>query len=81
MIEEIIHSNLKSTHPKVESLRAAIKATFVNMDRAALQQACERFRHRLVAIIQAEGRYIKYILYEFTKNFLLKIYALFCFLQ
>lgn len=40
-------------------LRAATEAAFNDMGRAELQQAYERFRPRLEAVIQAEKMYIK----------------------
>jgi len=49
----------KSRHPNVASLRAAIEATFADMGRDALKRACERFRPRMVAVIQAGGGYIE----------------------
>ncbi|KYN28030.1 hypothetical protein ALC57_02559, partial [Trachymyrmex cornetzi] len=49
----------KSRHPNVTSLRTAIEAVFVGMDSATLQRACERFRQRIEAVIQANGGYIK----------------------
>ena len=48
----------KSRHPNVASLRAAIEAAFANMDSAALQRACGRFRTRMEAVIEANGGYI-----------------------
>jgi len=41
------------------SLRIAIEAAFVGMDSATLQHACERFRSRIEAVIQANGGYIE----------------------
>ena len=49
----------KSRHPNVASLRAAIEAAFANMDSAALQRACGRFRTRIEAVIEANGGYIE----------------------
>jgi len=49
----------KSRHPNVASLRVAIEATFADMDRDALKRACERFRPRMEAVIQAGGGYIE----------------------
>ncbi|KYN10983.1 hypothetical protein ALC57_16867 [Trachymyrmex cornetzi] len=49
----------KSRHPNVTSLRTAIEAAFIGMDSATLQHACERFRQRIEAVIQANGRYIE----------------------
>ncbi|KYM85199.1 hypothetical protein ALC53_04988, partial [Atta colombica] len=47
----------KSWHPNVTSLRIAIEAAFVGMDNA--KRACERFRSRIEAVIQANGGYIE----------------------
>jgi len=47
----------KSQHPNVTSL-TTIETAFVDMDSATLR-ACERFRSRGEAIIQANGRYIE----------------------
>jgi len=49
----------KSRHPNVALLRAAIEATFADMDCDALKRACERFRPRMEAVIQAGGGYIE----------------------
>jgi len=49
----------KSRHPNVMSLKTVIEAAFVGMDSATLQRACERFRSRIEAIIQANGGYIE----------------------
>ncbi|KYN10864.1 hypothetical protein ALC57_16991, partial [Trachymyrmex cornetzi] len=49
----------KSRHPNVTSLRTATEAAFVSMDSATLQRACERFRQRIEAVIQANGGYIE----------------------
>ncbi|CAK9829643.1 Transposable element Tcb1 transposase [Anthophora retusa] len=49
----------KSRHPNLASLRAAIEAAFADMDRDSLKRACERFRPRLEAVIQAGGGYIE----------------------
>lgn len=49
----------KSRHPNVASLRVAIEAAFAEMDRNALHRACERFRPRLEAVVQASGGYIE----------------------
>jgi len=52
----------KSRHPNVTSLRIAIEAAFVeirNIDSAILQRACERFRSRIEAVIEADGGYIE----------------------
>lgn len=68
---------LQSKHPNIESLRTAIKATFVSMDRAALQRACERFRHRLAAFIQEEGRYIDKVYSLWTyQQFSIKLFSI-----
>jgi len=45
----------KSLHPNVTSLRTAIEAAFVGMDSATLQRACDCFRPRIEAVIQANG--------------------------
>ncbi|KYM94846.1 hypothetical protein ALC62_14441 [Cyphomyrmex costatus] len=49
----------KSRHPNMTSLRTAIKPAFVGMDSVTLQRACERFRPRIDAVIQANGGYIE----------------------
>jgi len=49
----------KSRHPNVTSLWTAIEATFVDIDSATLQRACERFRSRIEAVIEADGDYIE----------------------
>jgi len=41
------------------SLRTVIEAAFADIDSAALQRACERFRSRIEAVIEADGDYIK----------------------
>jgi len=46
----------KSRHPKVTSLRTAIKAADINS--ATLQRACERFRSRIEAMIEVDEGYI-----------------------
>ena len=52
------HSN-KRTHPNVESLCNAIIDACTNMDRQHVQNACNRFRSRIEAVIEAEGGYIE----------------------
>jgi len=42
----------------VTSLRTA-KAAFADIDSATLQRACERFRSRIEAVIEADGDYIE----------------------
>ena len=49
----------KSKHLNVASLQAAIEAAFLNMDKPALQRACNRFRPRIEAVIAADGSYIE----------------------
>lgn len=49
----------KSRHPNVTSLQTAIEAAFANIDKCALQRACQRFRTRLEAVIEAKGGYIE----------------------
>lgn len=49
----------KSRHPNVTSLQTAIEAAFANLDKEVLQRACERFRKRILAVIQTEGGYIE----------------------
>ncbi|KMQ88024.1 transposable element tcb1 transposase [Lasius niger] len=49
----------KLRHPNVASLQAAIEAAFLNMDKPALQNACNRFRPRIEAVIAADGGYIE----------------------
>jgi len=43
----------------VTSLRTAIEAAFADIDNATLQRACECFRSRIEAVIEADGGYIK----------------------
>jgi len=45
----------KSRHPNVTSFQAAIEAIFANMDKDALQKACQRFRTK----IETKGSYIE----------------------
>ncbi|XP_032682253.1 uncharacterized protein LOC116849323 isoform X2 [Odontomachus brunneus] len=49
----------KSRHPNVTSLQTAIEAAFANIDKDALQRACQRFRMRIEAVIKAKGGYIE----------------------
>ncbi|XP_032668322.1 uncharacterized protein LOC116842765 [Odontomachus brunneus] len=49
----------KSRHPNVTSLQTAIEAAFANIDKDALQRACQRFRMRIDAVIEAKGGYIE----------------------
>jgi len=49
----------KSRHPNVISFQAVIEATFANTDKNALQRACQRFRTRIEAIIEAKEGYIE----------------------
>ncbi|XP_032684281.1 uncharacterized protein LOC116850289 [Odontomachus brunneus] len=49
----------KSRHPNVTSLQTAIEAAFANIDKDALQRACQRFRMRIEAVIEAKGGYIE----------------------
>lgn len=56
VVERVIN---KSRHPNLASLRAAIEAAFADMDRDSLKRACERFRPRMEAVIQAGGGYIE----------------------
>jgi len=49
----------KSRHPNVTSLRTAIEVAFADIDSVTLQRACERFRSRIEAVIEADGGYIK----------------------
>ncbi|RLU19560.1 hypothetical protein DMN91_008117 [Ooceraea biroi] len=58
-VERIDRVTNKSRHPNVTSLQAAIKAAFANMDKNALQRACQRFRTRIEAVIEAKGGYIE----------------------
>jgi len=46
----------KFRHPNVTSLRTA-EAAFADIDNATLQRACERFRSRIEAVIEADGDY------------------------
>jgi len=41
------------------SLRTAIETTFADVDSAILQRACERFRSRMEAVIEADLGYIE----------------------
>lgn len=47
----------KSRHFNVTSLRTAIETAFVDIDSATLQRACQRFRPRIEAVIQANEGY------------------------
>jgi len=49
----------KSRHPNVTSLRTAIEAAFADINSATLQHACERFRSRIEAVIEADRGYIE----------------------
>jgi len=49
----------KSRHPNATSLRTAIEAALADIDSATLQRACERFRSRIQAVIEADGGYIE----------------------
>ncbi|XP_032687204.1 uncharacterized protein LOC116851661 [Odontomachus brunneus] len=49
----------KSRHPNVTSLQTSIGAAFANIDKDALQRACQRFRMRIEAVIKAKGGYIE----------------------
>jgi len=39
------------------SLKTAIEAAFDDIDSATLQRACERFRSKIKAVIEADGGY------------------------
>jgi len=43
----------------VTSLRTSIEAAFADINSATLQRACERFRSKIEAMIQADGDYIE----------------------
>lgn len=45
----------KPRHAKRTILRATIEATFADMDKNALQRACQRFRLRIEAVIKAKA--------------------------
>jgi len=49
----------KSRHPNVTSLRTAVEAAFADIDSVTLQRACECFRSRIEAVIEADESYIK----------------------
>jgi len=49
----------KSRYSNVTLLRTVVKTAFVDMDSATLQHACEYFRLRIEAVIQANGEYIE----------------------
>jgi len=56
VVERVIN---KLRHPNVTSLQTAIKAAFVNMDKDALQRACQRFITRIETVIETKGDYIE----------------------
>lgn len=59
----------RTRYPNITSLRITIEAAFANMDRDTLKQACERFRPKMEAVIQAgEGILSKCVLYDLTNN-------------
>jgi len=43
----------------VRLLKTAIEAVFADVDSAILQHACERFRSRIEAVIEADGNHIE----------------------
>jgi len=49
----------KHRHPNVTSLRIAIEAAFADIDSVTLQRACEHFRSRIKAVIEADEDYIE----------------------
>jgi len=53
----VIERVTKSRHPNVTSLQVAIEVTFANIDKDALQKACQRFR--IETIIEVKGDYIE----------------------
>ena len=42
-------------HNTVESLKRAIEDTFSNLPQGEMTRACCRFRHRIEAVVEAEG--------------------------
>lgn len=46
-------------HTTKDSLIAAIKEQFANMDKDMVKRACSRFRSRLEAIVAANGNFIE----------------------
>ena len=49
----------KSRHHSTDSLKAAIIAEFLNMNKDHLITACERFQSRIAAVIAVGGSYIE----------------------
>ncbi len=49
----------KVCHPTAESLRAGIDEAVANLDPQHLVNACVRFRHRLEAVLEANGSWIE----------------------
>ena len=49
----------RSPHNTVESLNRAIEDTFSNLQRGEMTRACCRFRHRIEAVVEAEGDFIE----------------------
>ena len=49
----------RSPHNTVESLKRAIEDTFSNLPRGEMTRACCRFRHRIEAVVEAEGDFIE----------------------
>jgi len=49
----------KSKHPNVTSLKTVIEAAIADIDSATLQRACEYFRSRIEAVIEADRSYIE----------------------
>lgn len=49
----------KVRHPNTDSLKKAIQSQFRKMRGAELKGACQRFRQRLEAVVEADGGYIE----------------------
>ena len=52
-----------TSHSTKASLIAAIRRVFAELPPALVEKACSQFQIRIEAVIEAEGRYIEYILY------------------
>jgi len=54
VIEQVTNKSRRSQRDVI-SLHAAIEAAFANIDKDALHRACQRFKTRIEAIIEAKG--------------------------
>ena len=48
-----------TSHPSVNSLKAAIRRTFCNLDPEDVKRSCSRIRLRISQIIDAKGSHIE----------------------